>query len=99
MCIFANKIRLKTHKVVNFSCNLNIFLIKVFSKMVKELTIAEVAEKFDKDRSSVLRWVHRQFFPNAKLVESPLGDYWLIPETDLEGFEPPKPGPKTNKKN
>jgi Helix-turn-helix domain len=83
---------------VHFCLKFIIFSGKRNAGMVKELTIAEVARIKNRDRSTVLRWVQRNFFPNAKLMESPLGDYWLIPETDLDGFQPPKPGPKTNNK-
>ena len=31
-------------------------------------------------------------FPNARLETTPAGSYWLIPERDLEGLEPPKMG-------
>ncbi len=65
---------------------------------MKELTIVEVAEKTNRNRSTVLRWVKQNLFPNATLKNSPLGDYWIIPEDDLKNFKAPKPGPKTDKK-
>lgn len=64
---------------------------------MKEFTIAEVAVRFERDRSSVLRWIQSKKFPNARLVSSPLGDYWLIPENDINSFERPTPGPKKSK--
>jgi hypothetical protein len=30
-------------------------------------------------------------------VETPQGGYWLIPESDLDNFEPPKMGRPSNK--
>lgn len=63
---------------------------------MKELTIVEVAEKTNRNRSTVLRWVKRNLFPNATLKNSPLGEYWVIPEGDLKNFKSPKPGPKPN---
>jgi hypothetical protein len=65
--------------------------------MENTITIAELAKKYKKDRSTVLRWVERSLFPNARLEESPAGSYWLIPVSDTEGFDPPKPGRKKQK--
>ena len=62
--------------------------------MNKELTIAEIAESKGRDPSTVLRWIHRGLFPNANLRKTPLGEYWVIPEFDLNEFKDPKPGPK-----
>lgn len=60
---------------------------------MKYLTIPEVQKKYKKkDRTTVLKWIHAQFFPNAEKKISPLGSYWLIPESDLVGFTPPKRG-------
>jgi hypothetical protein len=65
--------------------------------MKNTLTIAEIAKKYQKDHSTVLRWVERNLFPNARLEASPAGSYWLIPVSDTDGFDPPKPGRKKTK--
>lgn len=62
--------------------------------MEETLTIAELAKQFKRDRSTVLRWVERNLFPNARLEESPVGNYWLIPASDVKNFKEPKRGPK-----
>jgi hypothetical protein len=36
----------------------------------------------------------RRILPGAYLQETELGDsYWLVPESALKDFSPPKPGP------
>jgi len=62
--------------------------------MVKNRTIVELAKYFNRDRSTVLRWIEQNRFPNAELVESPLGSYWVIPESDVENFKTPERGRK-----
>ena len=37
-------------------------------------------------------WLGKNLFPNAKLEETISGRVWLLPESDLENFEPPKTG-------
>jgi hypothetical protein len=57
------------------------------------LTIAQVAERFDVAERTVRGWCQRGLFPHA--VQGPKtgrGAIWLIPESDLEGFELPKVG-------
>lgn len=50
----------------------------------KKLTIREVMERTGAKRSTVNRWCRKGRFPNAELVETPIGSYWLIPESDLK---------------
>jgi hypothetical protein len=39
-------------------------------------------------------WLLRGLLPGAQLKETELGDsYWLVPESSLKDFVPPKPGP------
>ena len=64
---------------------------------MKEFTIAQLAEKFQRDRSSILRWIQSGKFPNARLITSPLGEYWIIPAGDIENFKLPTPGVKKSK--
>ena len=59
---------------------------------MKELTTSQAAERLGVGKSTVNLWCRRGFFPNARSEETPRGPVWLIPESDLEGFEPPKMG-------
>ena len=61
---------------------------------MKTFTIKEIATKTKKDRSTVLRWIGKNLFPNAKLRQAPSGEYWEIPVSDFERFEMPKRGGK-----
>ena len=61
---------------------------------MREFTIQEIAKVKKKNRTTVLRWIHNKLFPNARLVETPGGGYWLVPEQDLKDFEPPQRGGK-----
>ena len=63
----------------------------------KMLTIREVAEITGASPSSIRVWLsddaeRNRRFPGARKESSPIGDYWLIPESALEGFEMGKPG-------
>lgn len=61
-------------------------------------TVKEAAEKIGAADSSVRVWVKRGRFPGSRLEKTPLGSYWLIPETALEGFAMGTPGPKPGSK-
>lgn len=37
-------------------------------------------------------WCQQGRFKNARQLDTPRGAVWLIPESDLDGFEPPKMG-------
>lgn len=65
--------------------------------MQEILTIAQIAKKYNRDRSTVLRWVERKSFPNAVKRETPAGEFWEIPSHDLNDFVIPKKGPKKKK--
>ena len=56
------------------------------------LTAREVAVLVGAGESSVRLWAKEGRFPGARLEESPVGTYWLIPESALNGFEVRKPG-------
>lgn len=58
------------------------------------LNVHEVAERLGAGVGSVRVWAWKGRFPGARKETTPLGDYWLIPESALEGFELSKPGPK-----
>jgi hypothetical protein len=62
------------------------------------LTVREVAERVGAAAISVRIWASRGRFPGARKEATPFGDFWLIPETALEGFELGKPGPKPGSK-
>jgi hypothetical protein len=54
---------------------------------VKMLTTRETAEKLNADPGTIRMWCINGTFPNAKQEETPRGPVWLIPESDLIGFE------------
>jgi hypothetical protein len=61
------------------------------------LTIREVAEITGASASSIRVWLSNEEertrrFPGARKESSPIGDFWLIPESALVGFEMGKPG-------
>lgn len=51
------------------------------------LKAKEVADILDVAPAMVRGWCISGTFPNAKREETLIGPVWLIPETDLEGFE------------
>ena len=64
----------------------------------KLMTVREVAEQIDAGESSVRLWAKEGRFPGAKLEETRVGSYWLIPEAALVGFTNPGRGrPSTAK--
>jgi hypothetical protein len=70
----------------------------------KMLTTAQAArilraEGIDVGDSTVRLWATQGYFPNAIKHDSPSGGFWMIPETDLKGFEKPQRGrpPKPQK--
>jgi hypothetical protein len=65
----------------------------------KMLSVKEAASQIGAAPSSVRYWLTQGRFPDAKLITPEYGvPYWLIPESDLEGFEMGKPGPKPGAK-
>ncbi len=64
------------------------------------LTVKQVSEKMGIGVSTVNLYCRTGKFPNAKKEESPIGQFWLIPETDLtlvHKRERGRPKTKTNK--
>ncbi len=60
----------------------------------KTYTARQLAERFGVAGSTVRGWLLRGLFPTAELRKTELRDsYWLVPESALKDFEPPKPGP------
>jgi hypothetical protein len=58
-----------------------------------ELTTKEAATQLDESERLVRLWCQQGRFPNARRVEHPRGDYWIIPVDDTKNFMKPKPGP------
>ena len=64
------------------------------------LTVREAAARIGASESSIRVWAWRGKFPGARKESTPMGEYWLIPEKDVEAFEmgapgrPPKPKAK-----
>ena len=56
----------------------------------KELSTAEVAERFGVSAISVRLWCRRGLFPHADEMQTPRGPIWMIPASDLIGFDKPK---------
>ena len=61
--------------------------------MKGELTAAEVAERLQVGRSTVNLWCRQGKFTGARREDSPVGTYWLIPESALKTFVKPRRGP------
>jgi hypothetical protein len=60
----------------------------------KTYTARQLAERYGVARSTARGWLNRRLIPGARLEETDLGDsYWLVPESALKNFIPPKPGP------
>jgi hypothetical protein len=67
----------------------------------KTYTARQLAERYGVARSTARGWLNRRLIPRARLEKTELGDsYWIVPESALTDFVPPKPGPipkaKTN---
>jgi len=60
--------------------------------LTTELTAAQVAERLDVSPATVRLWCSQGRFNSARLVAHPRGDYWVIPEGEINDFEPPKMG-------
>jgi len=52
------------------------------------LSTRDVADRYDLQPITVRKWCLRGLFPNAQKI----GRDWVIPESDLETFEPPAAG-------
>lgn len=67
---------------------------------IKKLTAKAVAQRYGKSARTVRKWAEDGLFKTAKLESTPFGDVWMIPESDLDGFQPPARGnPKLLKKS
>lgn len=64
---------------------------------MEKLTTSQVAERLGVGQSTVNLWCRQGRFPQAERVETPQGGYWLVPESNLVGFELPKMGRPSKK--
>lgn len=55
-----------------------------------DLTTSQVADRMGVSVHAVRFWIKRGLLPNAYEVKESRGSVWMIPESDLKGFEPPK---------
>lgn len=64
----------------------------------KMMTVKEAASQLGSSEQTIRTWLKRGRFPGAKLEETPLGSYWLIPQSAVDNFTPRKAGrpPKSN---
>jgi excisionase family DNA binding protein len=64
------------------------------------LTTQEAAGQLGVAYQTVMAWIYQGKFPNAQKEETPRGVYYLIPQSDVRGFEKPKRGrPKSSDKD
>jgi predicted site-specific integrase-resolvase len=52
------------------------------------LSTADVAKRLTADETTVRLWCRQGYFPNARQI----GRGWIIPESDVTNFTPPKMG-------
>jgi len=72
-------------------------------KEEKMYTIRQAAAMIGAAESSLRVWLandeeRQKRFPNARKESSPIGDYWLIPESDLRNYKPPERGRPVKRK-
>lgn len=58
----------------------------------KMLTVKEAAERIGAAEISVRIWASKGRFAGARKEQTPMGSYWVIPESALENFENPGRG-------
>jgi DNA-binding GntR family transcriptional regulator len=56
------------------------------------LKTSEVAERYGVSSTTVRKWCELGLLAGAEKVGIPPRVTWVIPESALEGFEPPRPG-------
>ncbi|HEY9286168.1 MAG TPA: helix-turn-helix domain-containing protein [Pyrinomonadaceae bacterium] len=62
-----------------------------------DLTSSQASARLGVAHSTVRQWCNKGLFPNARLEETLIGSVWVIPETDLDNFTPPKMGRPSKK--
>jgi len=58
---------------------------------MSNLTTKQVAERYDVTRHAVGIWCRRGLLHGAYELDAGRGKVWMVPESALEGFTPPKP--------
>jgi hypothetical protein len=58
----------------------------------KKHKIKDLATLFNRNRDTILLWIHQESFPNAKLNTDGVSPFWEIPEQDVSEFTPPRRG-------
>lgn len=61
----------------------------------KTLTAKQIADRYNVAASTARAWCLNGTLPGAYLKETELGSFWVVPESELINFVPPKPGPKS----
>jgi hypothetical protein len=67
-------------------------LFGLYKVAVVEVTSSKAAEILNVAHSTVRAWCRKGLLPNAHLVETLIGNVWMIPVSDLKVFQPPKLG-------
>lgn len=67
-------------------------LVDYCARMENEFSTTQAAKRFGVSPITVRLWCRRGLFKNAHEMETVRGPVWMIPETDLVGFKPPKMG-------
>ncbi len=60
----------------------------------KLLTAKQIAVRYGVAASTARAWCLNGILPGAYMKETELGSFWIVPESNLLGFVPPKSGPK-----
>jgi hypothetical protein len=64
-----------------------------------KLTAFQISRRFNVKQTTVRLWCRKGLFPNAKCERIIYGVVaWLVPESDLQNFTPPKMGRPTKPK-
>ena len=58
----------------------------------KKHKITDLAALFNRNRDTILLWIHQESFPNAKLNTDGISPFWEIPDRDISAFTPPRRG-------
>ena len=82
-----------------------VYIYRAMKKRDEEmLTTNEIMQRLEAPYQTVVSWIKKGLFPNAKREETPRGPVWYVPAGDVEAFErppmgrPPKPKPKGRRK-
>lgn len=62
------------------------------SEDIKTLTARQLAERYDVAPSTARSWFLLGLVPGAVLKQTELGPVWVVPESALDKFTPPRAG-------